>query len=286
MSIVFLGIFVLLAIDGYLAVQREIELFTNDVRHDALILGHAAKPLVSEAWQHGGQSHAFELIESINQDEHQMQIRWVWLDAAPDDPFAPRVSLAGLDSVISGQEAFVKETSKNSSGYFYTYFPMEVQGHGPAALEIGEPLIMLSDFKHHAILRSIVLTGSLILVGGLLVWILSIRFVVRPLNKLTSKTQRIGAGDLSADLVLDGRDELSDLAVAMNQMCEQLSTAREAVRKETEARIATLEQLRHSERLATIGQLAAGMAHELGTPLNIVAGRAKLMRRKTSKRRD
>jgi signal transduction histidine kinase len=60
-------------------------------------------------------------------------------------------------------------------------------------------------------------------------------------------------------------------------MCEQLSLAREAVRKETEARIATLEQLRHSERLATIGQLAAGMAHELGTPLNVVTGRAKLM---------
>src|SRR5574341_107301 len=109
MSIVFLGIFVLLVIDGYMSVQREIELFTNDVRHDALLLGHAAKQLVSEAWEHGGQSHAFELIESINQDEHQMQIRWVWLDAAPDDPFAPRVSPARLNSDSSGQEVFVKE---------------------------------------------------------------------------------------------------------------------------------------------------------------------------------
>jgi signal transduction histidine kinase len=143
--------------------------------------------------------------------------------------------------------------------------------------ELRESHATLSDYTHHTIIWSTVLTGSLLLVGGLLVWILSIEFVVRPLNKLMKKTQQIGAGDLSGDLVLEGHDELSNLAVAMNRMCEQLALAREAVRKETEARIAALEQLRHSERLATIGQLAAGMAHELGTPLNVVTGRAKLM---------
>src|SRR5574341_701144 len=134
MSIVFLGIFVLLVIDGYLAVQREIELFTQDVQHDALLLGQAAKPLVSEAWEHGGQSHALELIESINQDESLLQIRWVWLDAAPDDPFAPRVALTALDSVSGDQEAFIKKTSKNSFGSLYVYIPMEIQGQRPAAL--------------------------------------------------------------------------------------------------------------------------------------------------------
>jgi signal transduction histidine kinase len=82
---------------------------------------------------------------------------------------------------------------------------------------------------------------------------------------------------LSADLVLHGHDELSDLALAMNRMCEQLSAAQADIRRETEARIATLEQLRHAERLATIGRLSAGIAHELGTPLNVVTGRAKLI---------
>jgi hypothetical protein len=103
------------------------ELFTNDVRHDALLLGHATKQLVSEAWEHGGQSHAFKLIESINQDEHLMQIRWVWLDAGPDDPFAPRFSPVELDAVNGEQDALVKETSKNKFGYFYTYVPIDHQ---------------------------------------------------------------------------------------------------------------------------------------------------------------
>jgi signal transduction histidine kinase len=247
------------------------------MQHDALLLGHATKQLVAEAWQHGGQSRALELIKNVNQDEPQIQICWVWLDAAPDDPFAPHVSPARLDSVISGHEVSISETQKNGAGYFYTYIPIEVENHRLGALEVRESLAALNDYTHHTIIWSTVLTGSLLLVGGLLVWILSIRFVVRPLNKLMTKTQQIGAGDLSGDLVLEGHDELSELAVAMNRMCEQLAAAWKAVRRETEARIAALEQLRHSERLATIGQLAAGMAHELGTPLNVVAGRAKLM---------
>ncbi|HEX2678982.1 MAG TPA: HAMP domain-containing sensor histidine kinase, partial [Polyangiales bacterium] len=44
-----------------------------------------------------------------------------------------------------------------------------------------------------------------------------------------------------------------------------------------EARIAALEQLRHAERLSTLGQLASVLAHEIGTPLNVVAGHAKLI---------
>jgi signal transduction histidine kinase len=43
---------------------------------------------------------------------------------------------------------------------------------------------------------------------------------------------------------------------------------------ETSARIAMLEQLRHADRLTTVGKLASGIAHELGTPLNVVSGRA------------
>jgi signal transduction histidine kinase len=60
-------------------------------------------------------------------------------------------------------------------------------------------------------------------------------------------------------------------------MCDRLAEARERVAAETSTRIATIEQLRHAERLATVGQLASGIAHELGTPLNVVWARAKMI---------
>jgi signal transduction histidine kinase len=44
---------------------------------------------------------------------------------------------------------------------------------------------------------------------------------------------------------------------------------------ETEARLTTVEQLRHAERLGNLGKMAAGIAHELGTPLNVISLRAR-----------
>ena len=60
-------------------------------------------------------------------------------------------------------------------------------------------------------------------------------------------------------------------------MCDHLAKARQKAQSETEARIAAMAQMRHMDRLRTVGRLAAGVAHELGTPLNVVSGRADLI---------
>jgi signal transduction histidine kinase len=56
-----------------------------------------------------------------------------------------------------------------------------------------------------------------------------------------------------------------------------LERLREYVAKEQRERRVAIEQLRHAERLNIVGKLAAGMAHELGTPLNVIAGNAELL---------
>jgi two-component system NtrC family sensor kinase len=94
---------------------------------------------------------------------------------------------------------------------------------------------------------------------------------------LIAKIQRVGAGDYSDPLLLPGHDELSRLSVGINTMCEQIEGTMEKLRIETEARIAGLEQLRHEDRLKTVGRLASGIAHELGTPLNVISGRAMMI---------
>jgi signal transduction histidine kinase len=60
-------------------------------------------------------------------------------------------------------------------------------------------------------------------------------------------------------------------------MCRQLEVARQNVAREAAARVAAVEQLRHADRLATVGRLASGLAHELGTPLNVIEARAGLI---------
>ncbi len=60
-------------------------------------------------------------------------------------------------------------------------------------------------------------------------------------------------------------------------MCDRLVEANERAAAETARRIEMLEQLRHADRLATVGRLASGIAHELGAPLQVVSGRAKMI---------
>jgi two-component system, NtrC family, sensor kinase len=94
---------------------------------------------------------------------------------------------------------------------------------------------------------------------------------------LSEKARRIGTGDFSTPLNLPQRDELGQLATEMNAMCEHLVDAHQRIERETAARIATLEQLRHADRLMTVGKLASGIAHELGTPLNVISARGEMI---------
>ena len=63
-----------------------------------------------------------------------------------------------------------------------------------------------------------------------------------------------------------------------------MKKAQERIIQEGEARLELERSLRQSEKLATMGQLASGLAHEIGTPLNIISGRAELTRKKPDDR--
>jgi signal transduction histidine kinase len=99
------------------------------------------------------------------------------------------------------------------------------------------------------------------------------------LDRLAEKARRVGAGDLEGPLDLGQRDEIGQLAREMNAMCDRLAEANSRTAAETAAKIRAVEQLRHGDRLITVGRLGAGIAHELGTPLNVILGRAKLMKK-------
>jgi two-component system NtrC family sensor kinase len=274
---VLLGLIVLLVIDGLISIQRDVELYDRDMASDELLLGRTMKALVATAWETSGSGRALELISEANRNEPSIELRWVWLDAPPGDPYAPKLPPDKLTKLAEKQEFSYKQTGKWNVGFRYTYVIVLVEGTRVGALELSEPLTALRDYAYRTLYRTTVLTAGMLLLTSIIIWLLGLRYVGRPLDLLVEKTRRVGAGDFSGDLALPGKAELSNLATALNEMCRQLEAARETLRRETEARIDALEQLRHAERLATVGRLASGVAHELGTPLNVVAGRAKII---------
>jgi|GEM_PF-3586090 len=87
------------------------------------------------------------------------------------------------------------------------------------------------------------------------------RRIVKPLRTLTGAARRLAAGDLSARTRLPAGDEFGDLGTAFDSMARNIQRNDLKVKREAEHHIAA------SERLAMVGQLAAGIAHEINNPL-------------------
>ena len=276
-SIIILGIIIILAVDGYVTIRRDTEILEANMKRDSQLMGRALKDLIADVWEKRGRQRALQLIEQADKEEYMVNIRWVSLNAPPNDPYSPHIPREKLGMVMQGQEMSFKERKKDGAGYLYTYVPIKVDDKKLGSLELSQSLSSLDEHARRAVDRIFVLAIILLGLSVIAVLLLGFGMIGRPLNRLIEKVHRVGKGDLSGPLNLRGGSEFSELATALNTMCEQLNDAQEKVRKETSARIAAIEQLRHADRLKTVGGLASGIAHELGTPLNVVSGRAGLI---------
>jgi two-component system NtrC family sensor kinase len=268
------GIIVVLGFTAWLRVKREVELFEGDMQRDDLLVGRAMGVSVRRVWQLEGQNAARALLVPFNAGSH-VRVRWVSLAPDPSPDEAPRLGAEHLGPVRAGSElSFRSEALDNQ----LTYVPLIGDGGVSwGALELAESLDNEHGYVRRAIGSSAITTVALILVAGFLASVLGGTLVGRPVQDLVGKVRRIATGDLGGPVTLARRDELGELAVAINQMCEALGTATDETRREAAARLAAVEQLRHADRLTTVGKLASGIAHELGTPLNIVGGRGAMI---------
>jgi two-component system, NtrC family, sensor kinase len=95
----------------------------------------------------------------------------------------------------------------------------------------------------------------------------------KPVRQLVGMARAVGSGDFSRRLRFNRNDEIGSLALEMDTLCDQLEAAQLA----SEAHLVALDQLRHSDRIATLGRLASSVAHELGNPLSVIELRAQLI---------
>jgi two-component system, NtrC family, sensor kinase len=110
------------------------------------------------------------------------------------------------------------------------------------------------------------------------------RTVIRPLEVLGRATERVADGDLAGHVDEVGPGEMGRLARSFNRMMDRIRAGRDQLQQrvrelaDSNARLESAQQeVVRSERLATVGQLAAGVAHEVGNPLSAIMGLVELL---------
>ena len=115
---------------------------------------------------------------------------------------------------------------------------------------------------------------GVIAIMAILLGLWQYRSVMSPLNRLGQAARTIAAGQFSSRIPAQGHAELADLAQDFNRMAGEL----EDLYRGLELKVAAKSnELARSERLASVGFLAAGVAHEINNPIGIIAGQAELM---------
>ena len=147
-------------------------------------------------------------------------------------------------------------------------------------LEIARPADSI-DNTSEDLARAASLVLLIVVVTTVMVGALATRLVSRPITKLLRGIDDVAKGDLSHVILSERDDEIGAIATRFNDMTSSLRESRGETQRQNEAKLALEQRLGQTEKLATIGQLAAEIAHEVGTPLNVIAGRARSIQRKS-----
>jgi signal transduction histidine kinase len=189
-----------------------------------------------------------------------------------------------LRNLVDARPLFVRETAEERFVYVLPLRrpnPTAQDGFEVAgSLEVSRSLSHLAEAWRDDLLRTMPLLAVVVVVVIVAVMLFARALVSRPIEKLLHGIDDVARGDLSRVLLSEREDEIGALASRFNDMTYSLRESRAETERQNAAKMKLEERLFQTEKMATIGQLAAEIAHEVGTPLNVIVGRSRAMAKK------
>jgi two-component system NtrC family sensor kinase len=185
-----------------------------------------------------------------------------------------RLSASVCEAVLDRGGTWAAPAFVVNDWYITAYEPIrDPAGNIVGVLYVG--LLQAPFADQWSVIRGVFLA----VVGGATLAILVILFVanalvLRPVQLVVAMAQKVIAGDLTARVGIEPPGELGVLCQAVDRMADAVAQREELLKQ------ATRQQISRSEQLASVGRLAAGVAHEINNPLTGVLGFAELLRQK------
>lgn len=271
----------IMAAGGYYRLrQREVSLqraMRNEMRAQALTLQIA----LENVYLAGRTQEAQQLIDSLS---HNPKVYGVLVFDETGRGIMASEALASENHRLSAEALKVVTTNEpaettrhlNDHEVFSLLSPLSLGKTRRGAFELAQPTSFIKTELALA-QRDITIVTLCLFAAILLAVLVVMRYsLVQPIHALLRGAAALGRGDLNYRVLEPSQgSELAQLAREFNRMADSLAEQRQNAAREAERRLKLERELRETERLAAVGRLAAGVAHEIGTPLNVIDARAE-----------
>jgi len=190
------------------------------------------------------------------------------------------ISSGRLNTEIESTGGFLTNEYKKIILYSPLWFKGKVIGGIQIDIPIGDVMIPLVE-SQKILIVSILLDAIVLIIFGSF---LMSRILVRPLKDLVQLTQKISLGDFSQKIEVTSRNEIGQLISSFNRMVERLEENQNGLERYVKSLESMNKQLQQAqeelirtEKLASVGRLAAGVAHEIGNPLGAIFGYTEIL---------
>ncbi|HEY5512556.1 MAG TPA: ATP-binding protein [Geomonas sp.] len=226
-------------------VSKAIQLSIEDLTSDSDVESSRLKEYLQEARNKG--------INQVNIINNEGEI----IDSSDPAQVGKKREIKKLEKGLKASPRGVGSTT--SMKPYDLVVPVIVGDEQLGYVQVHVLLDNIRDIQHANFVRRLVAT-SLVFVIGMVLTIILARKYTFPIHRLATGVKDVSEGDLSVTFHVEGNDEIGELAENLNEMVEKLKE-KELLEK----------RLYEAEHLSKVGQLAAGIAHEIRNPLNYIS---------------
>ncbi|MGE3541185.1 MAG: ATP-binding protein [Candidatus Tectimicrobiota bacterium] len=292
-GLLFLGFLVVVGLDLYLSARRIQEDLLQDVQREVAAMTRTLRVTMELLYRtERPETHFAALVSTLSRFENMLDVVFynrLGQVVARSTPLQEhQLPAVDIQQVIATRTAVDGLFMAAGIQRYYRVEALDEMETGEVAA-----MLVLEDFPFFTRVRRerllVAAAGALLLLvmfAGIVALVVR-RSIAQPLQSLTRQVEAIGQGQFSQPLPTARRDEIGRLAQEFHRMCRRLEGAYRTLETEHAAKLALERDLRQAEQLATLGKLASRLAHEIGTPLNVIQGRAEqLLRRERLPEKD